>query len=137
MSVINLDQQLDIENVVTVRLAGKDYKLIFNDEFAKKLSEADLKITNYESKVNDLDVDNMTPKEQRKVLMEGYATANDAAVQALDSVLGKGEGKRLYNYYHQSTDVLAELIGKLRDLANNTVKERENRKERRKAKYTK
>ena len=52
-------------------------------------------------------------------------------------VFGTGEGKRIYDYYNQSTRAISKIIAAIDDVLNDKLKTNKNRKERRAEKYTK
>ena len=115
MSVLNLDQQLTVDNKKTVQIGGKEYELIFNDKFAKK-----------------------EYAEQKEQLMTAFDKGKVVVIDALDQLLGEGEGERLYKHYNESTQALIALVALLNKAANDAVCETKakNRAERR-AKYKK
>ena len=139
MSVIDLDKQLSIDNVKEVKIAGKIYKIIFNDSFSTKISNFQAKFIDLANDFNgNDDFEKINYQNRKKRIEETYSNASKGAIELLDELLGKGEGKRLYDHYNQSTQALSAIISKLNDASEETVKEKNmNRKERRKQKYTK
>lgn len=142
MSVLNLDQKLTVDNKKTVQIAGKEYELIFNDKFAKLVADMQLKVG---EATKDFDDDTKLEQfakkeysEQKKQLMDAFDKGKVVVVDALDQLLGKGEGERLYKYYNESTQALTTLVALLNKEANDAVRENKakNRAERR-AKYKK
>lgn len=142
MSVLNLDQQLTVDNKKTVQIGGKEYELIFNDKFAKLVADMQLKVAEATKGFDDDDKLKQFAKkeytEQKEQLMTAFDEGKKIVVDALDQLLGKGEGERLYKYYNESTQALTALVALLNKAANDAVRENKakNRAERR-AKYKK
>lgn len=142
MSVLNLDQKLTVDNKKTVQIGGKEYELIFNDKFAKLVADMQLKVV---EATKGFDDDNKLKQfakkeyaEQKEQLMTVFDEGKNIVIDALDQLLGKGEGERLYKYYNESTRALTALVALLNKVANDAVRENKakNRAERR-AKYKK
>lgn len=142
MSVLNLDQQLTVDNKKTVQIGGKEYNLVFNDKFIKLVADMQLKVA---EATKDFDDDTKLEQfakkeysEQKKQLMDAFDKGKTVVVNALDQLLGKGEGERLYKHYNESTQALTTLVVLLNKEANDAVRETKakNRAERR-AKYNK
>lgn len=142
MSVLNLDQKLTVDNKKTVQIGGKEYELIFNDKFAKLVADMQLKVAEATKGFDDDDKLKKFAKkeyaEQKDQLMTAFDEGKKVVVDALDQLLGKGEGERLYKYYNESTKALTALVALLNKAANDSVRETKakNRAERR-AKYNK
>lgn len=140
MTVINLDLDKKFKNVNLKRdvVAGeKTYHLTFDDAMYQKI--ADLQVAEVsllddldkekDSFINDMDVD-QRKKFINKTLNEGLERLENS----LDTILGKGEGKRLYNYYSKSTYLLGRVANELVMLNDQiNADKQENRAERRKA----
>lgn len=142
MSVLNLDQKLTVDNKKTVQIGGKEYELIFNDKFAKLVADMQLKVAEATKGFDDDDKLKKFAKkeyaEQKEQLMAAFDEGKKIVIDALDQLLGKGEGERLYKYYNESTQALTTLVALLNKEANDAVRENKakNRAERR-AKYKK
>ena len=142
MSVLNLDQQLTVDNKKTVQIGGKEYDLVFNDKFIKLVADMQLKVAEATKGFDDDDKLKKFAKkeyaEQKEQLMTAFDEGKKVVVDALDQLLGKGEGERLYKYYNESTQALTALVALLNKAANDSVRETKakNRAERR-AKYNK
>lgn len=142
MSVLNLDQQLTVDNKKTVQIGGKEYNLVFNDKFIKLVADMQLKVAEATKGFDDDDKLKKFAKkeyaEQKEQLMTAFDEGKKVVVDALDQLLGKGEGERLYKYYNESTQALTALVALLNKAANDSVRETKakNRAERR-AKYNK
>lgn len=142
MSVLNLDQKLTVDNKKTVQIGGKEYELIFNDKFAKLVADMQLKVAEATKGFDDDDKLKKFAKkeyaEQKEQLMTAFDEGKKIVVDALDQLLGEGEGERLYKYYNESTQALTTLVALLNKEANDAVRENKakNRAERR-AKYKK
>lgn len=142
MSVLNLDQKLTVDNKKTVQIGGKEYELIFNDKFAKLVADMQLKVAEATKGFDDDDKLKKFAKkeyaEQKEQLMTAFDEGKKIVIDALDQLLGKGEGERLYKYYNESTQALTTLVALLNKEATGAVRETKakNRAERR-AKYSK
>lgn len=142
MSVLNLDQKLTVDNKKAVQIAGKEYELIFNDKFAKLVADMQLKVAEATKGFDDDDKLKKFAKkeyaEQKEQLMTAFDEGKKIVIDALDQLLGKGEGERLYKYYNESTQALTTLVALLNKEATDAVRETKakNRAERR-AKYNK
>ena len=44
MSVIDLDKRIKVDNKVEVKLAGKAYKIVFDDNFQKTVAKASVEV---------------------------------------------------------------------------------------------
>lgn len=142
MSVLNLDQKLTVDNKKAVQIGGKEYELIFNDKFAKLVADMQLKVAEATKGFDDDDKLKKFAKkeyaEQKEQLMTAFDEGKKIVIDALDQLLGEGEGERLYKYYNESTQALTALVALLNKVANDTVRENKakDRTERR-AKYKK
>lgn len=142
MSVLNLDQKLTVDNKKTVQIGGKEYNLVFNDKFIKLVADMQLKVAEATKGFDDDDKLKKFAKkeyaEQKEQLMTAFDEGKKIVIDALDQLLGKGEGERLYKYYNESTQALTTLVALLNKEANDAVRENKakNRAERR-AKYNK
>lgn len=142
MSVLNLDQKLTVDNKKAVQIGGKEYELIFNDKFAKLVADMQLKVAEATKGFDDDDKLKKFAKkeyaEQKEQLMTAFDEGKKIVIDALDQLLGKGEGERLYKYYNESTQALTTLVALLNKEATDAVRENKakNRAERR-AKYNK
>lgn len=142
MSVLNLDQKLTVDNKKTAQIGGKEYDLVFNDKFIKLVADMQLKVAEATKGFDDDDKLKKFAKkeyaEQKEQLMTAFDEGKNIVIDALDQLLGKGEGERLYKYYNESTQALTTLVALLNKEANGAVRENKakNRAERR-AKYKK
>lgn len=142
MSVLNLDQKLTVDNKKIVQIGGEEYELIFNDKFAKLVADMQLKVAEATKDFDDdAKLEQFAKKEyaeQKEQLMAAFDKGKVVVVDALDQLLGEGEGEHLYKYYNESTQALTALVALLNNAANDAVRENKakNRAERR-AKYKK
>ena len=101
MSVLNLDQQLTVDNKKTVQIGGKEYELIFNDKFAKLVADMQLKVAEATKDFDgDAKLEQFAKKEyaeQKEQLMTAFDKGKVVVIDALDQLLGEGEGERLYS----------------------------------------
>lgn len=127
MTVINLNLDKEFGNVRLDRevIAGeKKYHLVFNDAMYQKIADlqiAEVSLLDQLEKRKDEFVDKMNVKERQEFLHNSLDKALISLEESLDTILGKGEGKRLYKYYGESTYMLsrvAEELIKLNDKIN-------------------
>lgn len=127
MTVINLNLDKEFGNVRLDRevIAGeKKYHLVFNDAMYQKIADlqiAEVSLLDQLEKRKDEFVDKMNVKERQEFLHNSLDKALISLEESLDTLLGKGEGKRLYKYYGESTYMLsrvAEELIKLNDKIN-------------------
>lgn len=127
MTVINLNLDKEFGNVKLDRevVAGeKKYHLVFNDAMYQKIADlqiAEVSLLDQLEKRKDDFVDKMNVTERQEFLHNSLDKALVSLEESLDTILGKGEGKRLYEYYGKSTYMLsrvAEELIKLNDKIN-------------------
>ncbi|WP_251548339.1 hypothetical protein [Limosilactobacillus caecicola] len=127
MTVINLNLDKKFGNVQLNRevVAGeKKYNLVFNDEMYQKIADlqiAEVSLLDQLEKRKDDFVDKMNVTQRQEFLHSSLDKALINLEESLDTILGKGEGKRLYKYYGESTYMLsrvAEELIKLNDKIN-------------------
>ena len=125
MSVIDLDKRIKVDNKVEVKLAGKAYKIVFDDNFQKTVAKASVEVM---KALDDPNFENKELATQKKDVENTFASIKNAAISALDKLLGNGEGKRLYKYYNYSTDALGAVLNALNDEANKSVELKEKKR---------
>ena len=119
MTVINLNLDKEFGNVKLDRevVAGeKKYHLVFNDAMYQKIADlqiAEVSLLDQLEKRKDEFVDKMNVTERQKFLHESLDKALVSLEESLDTILGKGEGKRLYKYYGESTYMLSRVAEEL------------------------
>lgn len=134
MSVINLDKQFQFNPEREVIIGGKTYKLVFNDALEEKLTNLQITMLSAMENLNkkqDKFVNSMSLDERKSLVKKSLANALSDLKKSLDDVLGKGEGERLYKYYHQSTYALGTIayeIIKIDDEVNSEKKVNFNKK---------
>lgn len=137
MTVINLNLDKEFGNVKLDRevVAGeKKHHLVFNDAMYQKIADlqiAEVSLLDQLEKRKDDFVDKMNVTERQKFLHDSLDKALISLEESLDTILGKGEGKRLYKYYGESTYMLsrvAEELIKLNDKINGDQEANFNRK---------
>ena len=114
MSIIDLDKRIKVDNKVDVKLAGKTYKILFDDNFQKTVANSSVEVMNGLKALDD-------PSWADK----SFNSVKASAISALDKLLGNGEGKRLYKYYNYSTDALGAVLNALNDEAVKSVEVKE------------
>ena len=137
MTVINLNLDDKIQKVQLDRklIAGeKEYHLVFNDEMYQKIADlqiAEVSLLDQLEKQKEDFVDKMNVNERQKFLHDSLDKALVNLENSLDTIFGKGEGKRLYDYYGKSTYLLsqvAEALVNLNDKINGEQETNYNRK---------
>ena len=58
MSVIDLDKRIKVDNKVEVKLAGKAYKIVFDDNFQKTVAKASVEVMNGLKALDDPNFEN-------------------------------------------------------------------------------
>ena len=134
---INLDDK--VKNVEQVIIGGKQRKIIFNDDFNKKVSDVQLSVGKIHQRVTDLDPEEskeMSLDDQKAFISDQFDSIADAAINFFDEQFGNGAGKEIYGYYQKSSDALAIIIGELYKLSNDiVVKSKKNAKNKKKQHY--
>ena len=133
MSIIDLDKRIKVDNKVDVKLAGKTYKILFDDNFRKIVAKSSVEVMNGIKAINDPTFEYKEMSAQNKDVENSFNSVKTSAISALDKLLGSGEGKRLYKYYNYSTDALGAVLNALNDEANKSVEVKE--KKRKKLKH--
>lgn len=133
MSVIDLDKRIKVDNKVDVKLAGKTYKILFDDNFQKIVAKSSVEVMNGLKALDDPSWADKDMAIQKKDVENTFNSVKSSAISALDKLLGSGEGKRLYKYYNYSTDALGAVLNALNDEAAKSVEVKE--KKRKKLKH--
>lgn len=127
MTVINLDLDKKFDSVKLNRdvvAGGKTYHLVFNDEMYQKMADlqiAEASLLDRLDKRKDDFVDKMNVSQRQEFMRDSLGEVLANLEDSLDKILGKNEGKRLYEYYGKSTYLLgrvAEELIKLNDQIN-------------------
>lgn len=121
MSIIDLDKRIKVDNKVDVKLAGKTYKILFDDNFQKTVAKSSVEVMNGIKVLNDPSWEDKDMALQKKDVENTFNSVKASAISALDKLLGNGEGKRLYKYYNYSTDALGAVLNALNDEATKSV----------------
>lgn len=121
MSVIDLDKRIKVDNKVDVKLAGKTYKILFDDTFQKTVAKSSVEVMNGLKALDDPSWKDKDMALQKKDVENTFNSVKNSAISALDKLLGSGEGKRLYKYYNYSTDALGAVLIALNDEAAKSV----------------
>lgn len=121
MSVIDLDKRIKVDNKVEVKLAGKTYKIVFDDNFQKTVAKSSVEVVSGLKALDDPSWKDKDMALQKKDVENTFNSVKNSAISALDKLLGSGEGKRLYKYYNYSTDALGAVLNALNDEAAKSV----------------
>lgn len=128
MSIIDLDKQIKVDNKVDVKLAGKTYKILFDDNFQKTVANSSVEVMNGLKALDDPSWEDKDMALQKKDVENTFNSVKNSAISALDKLLGSGEGKRLYKYYNYSTDALGAVLNALNDEAAKSVEVKEKKR---------
>lgn len=121
---INLDDR--INNQEDVVIAGKNYKVTFNDDFRKQVSAVMLKAQEEIHKAEQIDnkkINSMTHEEKTELLDNVFESARQAMTDFFDKCFGKGEGKRIFDFYHQDTSALQKIMAILQKEADKETRQ--------------
>lgn len=139
MVSINLDERLDLETKVDVTVAGENYSVMLNDELSAKISDVQLELSQRIEDLTDIsekEFKEMSLDERKKLVSDTMNDGREDIFRAIDRIFGDGEGKRIYDYYNQSTRAISKVISAIDDILNDRLQTNRNRKERRTEKYT-
>lgn len=128
MSIIDLDKRIKVDNKVDVKLAGKTYKILFDDNFQKTVAKSSVEVMNGLKTLDDPSWADKDMAIQKKDVENTFNSVKASAISALDKLLGSGEGKRLYKYYNYSTDALGAVLNALNDEATKSVEVKEKKR---------
>ena len=134
MPSINLDERLNLDTKVDVTVAEKKYSLVLN-----KISDVQLELSKRIEDLTDMPEEKfkeMSLEERKKLVVDTMHDGREDIFKAMDRIFGTGEGKRIYDYYNQSTRAISKIIAAIDDVLNDKLKTNKNRKERRAEKYT-
>lgn len=140
MPSINLDERLNLDTKVNVTVAEKEYSLVLNDELSVKISDVQLELSKRIEDLTDMPEEKfkeMSLEERKKLVVDTMHDGREDIFKAMDRIFGTGEGKRIYDYYNQSTRAISKIIAAIDDVLNDKLQTNKNRKERRAEKYTK
>ncbi len=136
MTAINfdLDKKIPKAEVKTIKLGGKERGLTFNDETRKLLDDMTIKLFStahaFDDK-SDAFINDYTVGERQDSLQKAISDQRSSLMEGLDKLFGKGEGKRLYEFYGNSftklSAVVRELV-KLQDQEDGIAKANADRK---------
>lgn len=113
---VNLDEKFNFNLTRKVMIGKKEYGLTFNDDMYKKIADLQIAEVSLLDELNKQEKDfeeNMNVDQRKKFMREAFDKALNNLFNSLDSILGKGEGKRLYNFYGKSTYVLGAVANEL------------------------
>ena len=128
MSMIDLAKRIKVDNKVDVKLAGKTYKILFDDNFQKIVAKSSVEVMNGLKAINDPAFEYKEMSVQKEDVEKSFNSVKTSAISALDKLLGSGEGKRLYKYYNYSTDALGAVLNALNDEAIKSVEVKEKKR---------
>lgn len=125
MSLIKLDDFKNYNNEGEIKLPGIDqtWKIKFNDKYRIQASliasEID-KLYREQSKASYEDeLLELTPAKRSKRLADDLAEYRDACIDGLNTLLGDEKaGEYIYSRYGESTEICAQIIGKINDAAD-------------------
>lgn len=140
MSVIDLDKRIKQDNTATVKLAGNDFKITFNDTFRAKVTELGANVSKLMQKLDSDDFNDelldMSENDRKQEIQKVVKEINHTIVAGLDDLLGKGAGKLIDDHYGHSSDADSYVIQVLTDAADDAVQVKENKnRAQRRARY--
>lgn len=115
---LDLDKRFNFNFKRRVTLAGKTYSVTFNDQLGKDLTNLQLEIDGVQRDVyskEDAFNDDMTVDQRKDYVASTSGAVLSDMLAFLDSVFGKGEGKRIYDYFGRQSYVLLQVIKVLRE----------------------
>lgn len=146
MTAINFDLDKKIAKVETkvIKIGGAEHSITFNDETRKLLDDMTISLFSTAHAFDDQSdafINDYTVGERQNSLHQAICAQRDSLIEGLDKLFGKGEGKRLYDYYGNSftklSAVVRELV-KLQDQEDGIAKSNADRKHQvKRARYTK
>ena len=123
---INFDKDLKVDNTANINLYGKQLKIIFNDEFRKKIADARLLVEASYAKLDDekyvKELSKKPYEEQQKVANDLMKKNKEIVISTVDSLLGNGIGDFLYQHFNGSTEAVSAVLGLLEEYADDAVK---------------
>ena len=127
-NIIDLDAKLSLTK--TIKIADKEYDITISDEVDRALSdysniEVSVQLRDMVNKLEQLDEVETTTADQFKTFTQiELENLRGGALNALDAVLGVGEGQRVYEHYGKSTKAVITIIGLLETELNKLMVER-------------
>lgn len=138
MTAINLDNKLNVQNKVEVTIAGKEYSLLLNDEIGKEITNTLLEIDDGTKPIRDEneleELEKADLEVQKETVCGALDSVRDTEIRTFDKILGRGEGKRIYKYYGNSTQALTFLLTELQKIYNKSITLKKEKKKKKKAK---
>lgn len=125
---INLDALIDNTTKVEVRLAGKVYPIEINDEMFKKLTKLQTEVGAYLSTLestNEEELIKMGKRGREELVNDVFEELRTKLTATLDELFGEGEGERLYSKFGNKIAALSFLIGQLRKIYTDSIKEKQ------------
>lgn len=125
---INLDALIDNTTKVEVRLAGKVYPIEINDEMFKKLTKLQTEVGAYLSTLestNEEELIKMGERGREELVNGVFEELRTKLTATLDELFGEGEGERLYAKFGNKIAALSFLIGQLRNIYTDSIKEKQ------------
>lgn len=136
MTAINFDLDKKIAKVETkaIKIGGVEHSITFNDDTRKMLDDMTIGLFSTAHAFDDQSdafINDYSVGERQKSLQKAISDQRNNLMEGLDKLLGKGEGKRLYEFYGNSftklSAVVRELV-KLQDQEDGIAKANADRK---------
>lgn len=105
-------------------IAGKDYKMEFNDEKMIEYNKSFDKYYTESKKINEMDTTNFTAKENEKV----FKVMQDLTFEIIDTLLFKDASKELYEASGRSLYNLIEMVEFLSEIVGEKMEKIRNDK---------
>lgn len=125
---INLDALIDNTTKAEVRIAGKVYPITINDEMFKRLTELQAELATYFAELEDISEEKFAEigaDGRKEIISNMFNEINKKMMATLDELLGQNEGHRLYERLGRKTVALSYLIGELRKIYTDSIKEKQ------------
>lgn len=135
---INIDERVQ-DNELEFLVAGKTYKIALSDELQAKLTEMYGEANKMVEQVGEMDkdgkFDEMSVEQQHDFIQNSFEKRKDILLKICNYMFD-GEGERIYDYYHKSSDKLSEIVKIVMNELEKTSETRKmNRKQKRAMKY--
>lgn len=109
--IINLDDVLSMKR--TFSYQGKNYEVVFSDDFQRRLTDTMLKASQLATKLNgdNTDWDKESDESQREIVEDAYSKQHKLVMDFFNHELGEENALQLYNDLNQSTQGLLFVMG--------------------------
>jgi hypothetical protein len=124
-NIINLDDVLTVQKVLTYK--GKEYTFKFSDGMDKAVQDAWVQANAYAKKLLADDPENKMDEkpveEQRAYVRDALNKQHEIVMGFFVETIGADQAKQLYDDLNQSTDGLMFILGLVKRLADQSIKD--------------